>query len=325
VRALRSGKRVAILMSGRALRADGLEIAGRLAASTGVRLLAPQSVSRIERGAGRVPVDKVPYPVDIAIDHLHDIDVLILLGAKVPVAFFAYPGKPVRLVRDDCEIQTLAQPGDDVLHALAWLADEVGVKGPPRLASRGNATAGLPTGPLTADAIVLAVCQMMPENAIVCDEMISSGRRFFALSETAAPHDHLQIAGGSIGIGIPLATGAAVACPDRKVIGLQADGSGMYTIQGLWTQSRENLDVVTVVFANRTYAILHGEMRNVGVNQFGRNAARMLNIDEPALDWVALARGMGVEGARATSVEEFTTLFAAALSRRGPFLIEAVI
>ena len=267
----------------------------------------------------------MPYPVDQGVEHLADIDVLILLGTQVPVAFFAYPGKPGRLIRDDCEVQTLAKPGDDLVHALAWIADEVGAKEPPRLVKAGGLSDALQPGALMADSVGYAIAKLLPENAIVCDEAVSSGRKFFKLSENSAPHTYLQLTGGAIGVGIPMATGAAVACPDRKVIGLQADGSGMYTVQGLWTQARENLDIVTVVFANRSYAILHGEMRNVGVNDFGRNAARMLNLDEPFLDWVTMARGMGVEGGRAETMEEFETLFRAALGRKGPFLIEAVI
>jgi acetolactate synthase-1/2/3 large subunit len=326
-KAIRSGKRAALMLTGRALRADALEIAGRIAAATGVRLIAQQSNGRVERGVGRVPVTRVPYPVDQALEALRDIDVLIRIGGRVPVAFFAYPGKPGRLVREDCEVIELARVGQDLKGALAWLADDLGVRSdkPAPVVSSVSVADALPTGPLTEDAISLAVARMMPENAIICDESVSSGRRFFALSQNTVPHDYLQITGGSIGIGIPLAAGAAVACPDRKVIGLQADGSGMYTVQGLWTQARENLDVVTIVYANRAYAILQGEMRNVGVNDFGRNARRMLNLDEPALDWIAMARGMGVEAGRATTVEEFVRLFGGALSRRGPFLIEAVL
>jgi acetolactate synthase-1/2/3 large subunit len=243
------------------------------------------------------------------------------------VTFFAYPGKPGRLVRDDCEVIALAQIGQDLKGALAWLADELGVR-PDRPAPIVRSTAiadMLPQGRLTADAISLAVARMMPENAIICDESITSGRQFFALSQNSMPHDYLHITGGSIGIGIPLAAGAAIACPDRRVIDLQADGSGMYTVQGLWTQARENLDVTTVVFANRAYAVLQGEMRNVGVNEFGANAQRMLTLDEPALDWIAMAKGLGVEAGRATTVEEFVRFFEGALSRRGPFLIEAVL
>jgi acetolactate synthase-1/2/3 large subunit len=326
-KAVRSGKRAALMLTGRALRADALEIAGRIGAATGVRLVAQQSNGRVERGVGRVPVLRVPYPIDQALEALRDVDVLIRVGGRVPVAFFAYPGKPGRLVREDCEVIELARVGQDLKGALAWLADELGVRSdkPAPVVSSVSVADALPTGPLTEDAISLAVARMMPENAIICDESVSSGRRFFALSQNTVPHDYLQITGGSIGIGIPLAAGAAVACPDRKVIGLQADGSGMYTVQGLWTQARENLDVVTIVYANRAYAILQGEMRNVGVNDFGRNARRMLNLDEPALAWIAVARGMGVEAGRAATVEEFVRLFDGALSRRGPFLIEAVL
>ena len=249
---------------------------------------------------------------------LHDIDVLILVGARVPVAFFAYPGRPGRLVRDDCEVIELAQSGRTSGERSPGLRMNSGC-GPTgrRPSSRPPVEDTMPAGRLTGDAISLAVARMMPENAIICDEAITSGRRFFDLSQDSVPHDYLQITGGSIGIGIPLAAGAAVACPDRKVIGLQADGSGMYTVQGLWTQARENLDVVTVVFANRAYAILQGEMRNVGVNEFGRNAQRMLNIDEPALDWVASRRGWGSRPAAPRLSRNFLS------SSRPPFPIKA--
>lgn len=324
---LRSGKRVALLMTGRALRADALAIADRIASATGARLLMQTSNSRVERGAGRVCIDNVPYPVDMALAALADIDAMIVVGAKVPVAFFAYPGKPGLLVREDCAIVDLARPGDDLFEALAWLADELGIapNAPVRVSQGFADDEGFPSGALTSDAVALVVARMLPEGAIVCDESITAGAKFFALSRDAAAHDYLRITGGAIGIGIPLAAGAAVACPDRKVVGLQADGSGMYTVQGLWTQARENLDVVTVVFANRSYAILEGEMRNVGVNHFGRNARRMLTLDEPALDWVSMARGMGVEAGRAETVEDFIRVFDGALRQRGPFLIEAVV
>jgi acetolactate synthase-1/2/3 large subunit len=325
--AIRSSRRALLMLTGQALRADALEIAGRIAEATGLRLTAQAFNGRIERGVGRVPVARVPYPIDLALEMLRDVDVLILVGASVPVTFFAYPGKPGRLVRDDCEVIALAQIGQDLKGALAWLADELEVR-PDRPAPIVRSVAiadALPQGRLTADAITLAVARMMPENAIICDESITSGRQFFALSQNSMPHDYLHITGGSIGIGIPLAAGAAIACPDRRVIDLQADGSGMYTVQGLWTQARENLDVITVVFANRAYAVLQGEMRNVGVNEFGPNAQRMLTLDEPALDWIAMANGLGVEAGRATTVEEFVRFFEGALSRRGPFLIEAVL
>jgi acetolactate synthase-1/2/3 large subunit len=270
---------------------------------------------------------KVFYPVNQALEQLKDIDYLVLVGAQVPVGFFAYPGKPGRMIHDGCEVATLAAPGDDLPAAIVALADEMGATktAPAYIAPPRKEAPALPSGPLDAEKTCAIVAALLPENCIVCDESISSGRSFYYDCHSAPQHDYIQLTGGAIGEGIPLTIGAAVACPDRKVIGMQADGSGMYTVQGLWTQAREKLDIVTVVFANRTYQILHGEMRAVGVNDFGRNATLMLNLDEPALDWVMMARGMGVEAARATTAEEFASLFKAALGRKGPFLIEAAI
>ncbi|HEY0353485.1 MAG TPA: acetolactate synthase large subunit [Enterovirga sp.] len=326
VQAIRAGKRTALMMTGAALRADALGHAGRIAAATGVELWCQQSNGRVERGAGRVPVKRVPYPIDLALKALAHIEVMILVGAKAPVAFFAYPGKPSVVTAEGCEILRLAEPGEDLKGALAWIADElgVGINAAPIVADPIEKGA-LPDGALNADAIGIAVARMMPENAILVDESVTSGRRFFDISQGSAPHDFIQLTGGAIGHGIPLAVGVGVACPDRKVVALQADGSAMYTVQGLWTQARENLDVVTIVFANSAYAILQGEMRGVGVNEIGRNAQRMLDLDAPKLDWVSMAKGLGVEAARATTVAEFIRLFEGALSRRGPFLIEAVI
>jgi acetolactate synthase-1/2/3 large subunit len=321
------GARAALMMTGSSLREGPMAMAARICATTGCRMIGQMSNGRIERGAGRVALPKVPYPIDIALGQLKDIDLLVLIGAQVPVGFFAYPGKPGRLIHDGCIVTTLASPGDDLPGAIDALADELGATRaqPAFIAAPAEPGEGLPTGALDADKVCTIVATLLPENSIICDESVSSGRVFYQQCHRAPQHDYIQLTGGAIGEGIPLATGAAVACPDRKVIGMQADGSGMYTVQGLWTQARENLDIVTVVFANRTYQILHGEMRAVGVNDFGRNAKLMLNLDEPALDWVMMAKGMGVEAARATTAEEFTTLFKAALGRKGPFLIEAVI
>jgi len=318
--------RVGMVLSGAAAHADALRIAGQIAAAWSVHLFSEVLVARMERGAGRVAPGRIPYPIDMALEVLADIDVLILVGAPEPVAFFAYPGKPGRLVREDCKVLTLAAHGEDLKGALDALRDELGVKRSQVLPQVGTfPDEPAPSGKLTDDAVAVMVARALPENAIVCDEAITSARRFFALSAFSAPHDIIMNTGGAIGIGIPLATGAAVACPDRKVITLQADGSGMYAVQGLWTQAREELDVVTIIFANRTYAILHGEMRNVGVEEIGRNARRMLDLDQPSLDWVSLAKGMGVDAVRASTCEEFAACLDRALSQRGPFLIEAVI
>jgi acetolactate synthase-1/2/3 large subunit len=321
------GPRAALMMSGLSLRAGPMEMAARICAATGAKMFGQMSNGRIERGAGRVGLPKVFYPVDMALAQLEDIDLLILIGAQAPVGFFAYPGKPGPLTHEGCTITTLARPGDDLTGTIDALADELGATraAPAFIASAREDAGALPTGTLDADKVCTIVARLLPENSIVCDESVSSGRVFYQQCHSAPQHDYIQLTGGAIGEGIPLCVGAAVACPDRKVIGMQADGSGMYTVQGLWTQARENLDVVTVIFANRTYQILHGEMRAVGVNDFGRNAKLMLNLDEPALDWVSMAKGMGVEAARATTAEEFTRLFEGALGRKGPFLIEAVI
>jgi acetolactate synthase-1/2/3 large subunit len=318
--------RVGMVVRGLAAREDALAVAGQIAAGSDVRLFGEVLIARMQRGRGRVAPTRIPYPVDAATAMLRDVDVLVLVGAKEPVAFFAYPGKPGRLVRDDCQVLSLAAHGEDLKAALQALADELGIKPTQQITvATAFPDEATPVGKLTEDAIALSVARKLPDNAIVCDESVTSARRFFALSAYAAPHDYMMGTGGSIGGGIPMATGAAIACPDRKVINLEADGSGMYTVQGLWTQAREKLDVVTIVFSNRTYAILHGEMKNVGVNAVGENARRMLDLDHPALDWVALAKGMGVEAARADTCERFDALLDSALSRPGPFLIEAVI
>ena len=249
---------------------------------------------------------------------------MILIAANAPVGFFAYPGKPSSMLPEGCATFDLTEPGQDVAAAIAALADEVGVgEARPKLALRQRPD--MPAGALTKEAIAVALALHMPANAVVCDESVSSGRDFFRYTYGAEPHDFLQLTGGAIGIGLPLATGAAIACPDRKVVALQADGSGMYTVQALWTQACERLDVVTIIFANRRYQILHGELKNVGAGAPGENASRMLDLVDPALDWVGLAAAMGVEGARAESAEQFSDLLRAACGRKGPFLIEAMI
>jgi acetolactate synthase-1/2/3 large subunit len=325
VAAIRSGKRTTLMLSGVALRANALEVAGRIAKATGVRLLAQQSNARMERGAGRMDIERVPYPVEQALQALKDIEHLILVGAKAPVAFFAYPGKPGSMVPEACSVLQLADPADDLLHALQWLAEELGVSASVKPDVMELKRPALPTGALTPAAVATALAALMPENAIICDESVTSGRNLFQFTRTVPPHDYLQLTGGAIGEGLPMAAGAAIACPDRKVISLEADGSGMYTLQALWTQAREALDVVTIVFANRSYAILHAELRGVGAGVPGTNARRMLDLDQPALQWTQLAAGMGVASARATTAEEFCKALGAALSRKGPFLIEAVL
>src|SRR5207248_8165768 len=249
---------------------------------------------------------------------------IILVGAKMPVAFFAYPDKPSRLYPEGCRGHVLALPDQDLIAALEMLAEEVGAGAVP--APVVNEAPPAPaSGAIDSAALGASIGALLPENAIVADEAVTTGRAFFALTKAAAPHDWLSNMGGSIGLGMPLATGAAVACPDRKVVSLQADGSAMYTVQALWTQAREGLDITTVLFSNRTYQILKGELANVGAGNPGRKALDMLDLGRPDIDWVGVARGLGVPGARVTTMEEFNRRFADAVASPGPFLVEVVL
>ena len=322
---LRSGEPAALLMTGRALRARNLETAGRIAAATGARLLSQTSNARVERGAGRVAVDRVPYPIDWALKFLAGLRHVILVGAKAPVAFFAYPEKPSVLTPPDCLIHTLARPDQDLGAALETLADELGASDAIVPAEPLKRTAPPADGPITPETLAAALAAHLPENAIVVDESISVGRAFYGSLRNAPPHDWLQLTGGAIGDGLPMATGAAIACPDRPVLCLEGDGSAMYNVQSLWTQGRENLDVTTLIMNNRSYAILRGELANVGAQNVGPKAIEMLSLDRPDIDWMPLARSMGVEGFRATTIGELNRTLQACLAGRGPKLIDVVL
>ena len=326
-----NGENTVLLLAGIALRDEGLALASQIAAATGARLLTQQANARVARGLGRVMLDRVPYVVDRALEMFASTRRMILIGAKAPVGFFAYPGKPSSMLPGGCEVLAAALPDEDLLATLRELADQLGVG---HHSTYRNPVSGmvataraldLPHGLLTASSIARSVVALLPDQAIVCDESVSSGRDFFPMSYHAAPHDYLQLTGGAIGLGLPLATGAALGAPNRKVVTLQADGSAMYTVQALWTQAREKLDIVTIIFSNKRYAILHGELKDVGAGLPGANARRMLDLMEPALNWVQLAQAMGVESASAHSSEGFSDLLAAALKMDGPFLIEAHI
>jgi acetolactate synthase-1/2/3 large subunit len=323
-RLLRGGKRSGILMRGAALQANGLDAAGRVAEASGARLLCDTFAPRIARGAGRVAVERIPYFAEQIVEFLRDLELLLLVGAKPPVSFFAYPGKPSWCLPEKCEVHYLAQPHEDGAGALAALAEALGA---PREPSRRVALErpDLPSGKLDANSAGQVIGHFLPENAVVCDEAATSGAGAARFTAAAAPHDHLALTGGSIGQGLPLATGAAVACPDRKVVCLHGDGGAMYTLQALWTQARERLDVTTVIFANRSYAILNIELARVGGGPPGPRALSMFDLHDPTLDWTALARGMGVPAARVETAEAFAREFGDAMQQRGPRLIEVVL
>lgn len=321
---LRRGGRTLLLLGGGALSQKPLANAARIAAATGADVLTEVFNSRMERGAGIFSPERIPYPVDQALAALAPYRRIILAGATPPVAFFAYPGKPGVLSPPGCGIHHLATPEQDCAQALEDLAAALGAA-----AVKVNAAAPAPpaaaNGALTRDNIGACIARCIPDRAIVVDESQTTGFNFLSQTRAARPHDWLRNRGGSIGAGLPLATGAAIACPGRKVLALESDGSGMYTPQSLWTQARENLDVTTVIFANHEYALLRAELGNVGAPNPGRRAVDMLSLERPRIDWPALARGMGVDGCAVEDVKSLHRALAHGLSTDGPYLIEAVM
>lgn len=318
---IRSGEPVLVLAANRALRVDGLELLSKITDGDSVDLLAQMSNARVERGAGRVAIGRVKYPVDQAVEQLAKYRHLILVAAKEPVAFFAYPDKPSLLMAEGCQVHTLVEREENVIAALDGLVQELGA-GAKAVRVPEPKLPPIPTGGMDQDIIAAVIANLIPENAIISDESITTGRRFFTDTFTSKPHSWIQITGGAIGAGLPLATGAAIACPDRPVIALQADGSAMYTLQALWTQAREGSNTTTLIFSNRSYKILLGEMANVGVQNPGPKAMDMMELERPALDWVALAKGMGVDAGIATDAPELVKQMERGLACEGPYLIE---
>jgi acetolactate synthase-1/2/3 large subunit len=318
----RGGTGVVLLLGGEALSETGLALAHRIAAATGCRLMAQGSNAKIARGQGRASLDRVPYVVDVAVKVMADTKQLLLCGARKPVTFFAYPNKPQSSIPEDAEIHILARAEQDLIEALTRLADALHA---PKVAAPDNGPRPeVGRGALTPESVASTVGALMPEGAIIADESVTYGRGFFPNTKAAAHHDWLNVTGGAIGGGMPMATGAAIGAPGRRVINLQADGSAMYTVQALWTQAREKLDVTTVLLSNRKYQILIGELANVGANP-GRTAMDMLDLGNPDINWPKLANGMGVEAASTDSCDVFADLLASSLNRKGPFLIELLI
>jgi acetolactate synthase-1/2/3 large subunit len=319
-----SGKNEAILIRGTALKEQGLVAAGRIAAATGARLMCDTFAPRLQQGAGRVAVARIPYFAEQIVAFLTGVEDLILVGTKPPVTFFAYPGKPSWPVPEGCRIETLAHPHEDGVFALEALADALGAPKEPALVTQLMRPELPAAGKLDAFSAGRIIAHFLPEHAIVSDESATS-RAGLADLATSVPHDILSLTGGSIGSMLPVGTGAAIACPERKVVCLQGDGGAMYTLQALWTQAREGLDVTTVIFANRSYAILNIELMRVGATSRGPKALSMLDLHNPELDWIQLAQGMGVAASRAETREDFQAQWSSALKERGPRLIEAVI
>jgi len=322
---MKSGECTGLLLGGAALLEPGLRAAGQLAASTGVRVFADRNGARMERGQGTFAPQRVPYFPEPAEAALAGLKHLILVESLPPVSFFGYPGRRSTLAPEDCAVHVLAAIDENGTVALQELVHEFGASSV-SVPAQEMARPKLPRGAaLTLENIGLGLAEGMPEGSIVSDEMISAAEAILQNLAAARPFTHLPITGGSIGQGLPVALGAAVACPDRKVIALQADGSAMYTLQSLWTMAREGLNIVVVILANRRYRILEIESRRTGAGEIGPRANDMMDLGRPNLDWVKLAEGQGVSACRATSSDEFIALFHAAVSQTGPRLIEAVL
>jgi acetolactate synthase I/II/III large subunit len=322
--ALRGGEPALFLMSHAALRDSALEAAGRVAARCNARLASPSLFPRIERGAGRVAVDRLPYAVEQAGKYLQGVRHLILVGAREPVTFFGYPNTPSRLTPADARVLTLGAPEQDLADALARLADAVGATQPAKMQARQEIP--LPTGPLTPATLAQAVAGLLPEQCVVVDESLTGFAALWQATAGARPHDYLFYTGGAIGDGLPLAVGAAIACPERRVLTLHSDGGAAYNLQALWTQAREQLSVTTVIYANRAYRILEMEYAQAEAGRTpGPKAQRLMRLDRPALDWVQIAHGMGMPARRVQTADEFGAALEAYLEEPGPNLIEAMI
>lgn len=322
--ALRSGRAAALLLGGSALQARGLRAAERVRAATGVRVFADRNAARMTRGGDIPAVERIPYFPEQAQQLLAGFERLVLVEARPPVSFFGYPGIRSTLAPPGCAFDVLAADDQDGAGALEWLAEELGA-GP----AAGSASAQRPDLPrgelLTVEALARTVGALAPEGTIFSDESVSSSGQIWPHLAGAARHDHLPVTGGSIGQGLPVALGAALACPGRKVVALEADGSAMYTPQSLWTMVREGLDVTVVILANRRYRILEIEMQRTGAGTVGPRADRMIDLSHPAPDWIKLAEGFGVEAVRAATADEFIREFGAAMREQGPRLIEAML
>ncbi|HEU5151696.1 MAG TPA: acetolactate synthase large subunit [Iamia sp.] len=322
--ALRDGQPAGILVGGRVVRDEaGLVAAARAAEGGGAKLLCETFPAKLARGAGLPAVERLGYLAEFAEMQLAGLRHLVVVDTKEPVSFFAYPGKASVLVPEGCQVHRIDEGGVDPVAALTALADALGASAD--VARQAATRPDAPTGDLTAQTMAEALGHLLPEGAIVSDEGNTAGLFVAGATAGCAPHDWLTLTGGSIGQGMPVATGAAVAAPDRKVINLQADGSALYTIQSLWTQAREGLDVTTIILNNQSYAILNMELSRVGAGEPGPMALSMLDLTNPVTDFCAVAQGFGIPAERATDAEGFTAALERALAVPGPALVEAIL
>lgn len=322
---LRRGEPTLIILANKATRGLALERAGRVAAATGARLGSQFFTARIERGAGRVPIERIPYAVPQAQAFLKPFKHIVTVETTEPVAFFAYPGKPSLMKAEGTQVHTLVEADEDSALAFDLLLQALGAAAVQPL-RQPRVDTPVPSGALNPLSIAHALAAALPEDCILVDESLTTGRESMGHTLGALPHDLINNMGGSIGYATPVATGAALACPGRRVFCMVGDGSAMYTIQSLWTQAREGLDVTTIIFANNSYAILKAEYANMGAGQpgeaIGPKALAMIDIDRPRIDWLAMARSMGVPAVAVDTAEAFHAAMARSTRDSGPSLIE---
>ena len=324
-KALSSSTNAMLFIGGDFLDEESVTLAGKIATSANCRLATDTFVKRHRRGRGITKVEPIPYFAEMAEEHLKGIDVIVFIGTRPPVSFFAYPGKKSYLSPEEAQLIELSSPLQDGKYALNALND---LFGGTRIDKQliPNETIDMPTsGTLGPDNIGPIFAGLLPEETIVCDEAATSGFFVTPHAWNAKPIDWLALTGGSIGQGLPLATGAAIAAPDRPVVCLHGDGGAMYTVQALWTQARESLNVTNIIFSNRSYAILKVELDRVGALGTGDRAASMFSLDDPAISWPSLAQSLGVDGYTAATVEEFKKALSSSLASEGPSLIEVTI
>ncbi len=320
-RILKSGEPALLILANKATRGRALELAGKVAAGTGCRLGSQFFTARIERGAGRVPLERIPYAVAQATAFLGGFKHLITIETREPVAFFSYPDKPSLLKTAGTQVHALVETDEDSVAGLEMLVDALGLgKTAPKLQERVEAP--IPDGALNPISIAHALAAALPDNCILVDESLTTGRETMGYTVGARPHDLINNLGGSIGYGTPVATGTALACPDRRTFCMVGDGSAMYTIQSLWTQAREGLPVTTIIFANNSYAILKAEYANMGAGTPGPQALAMIDIDRPTIDWVAMAKSMGVPAVSVDNAGDFYREMTRSADAQGPVLIE---
>ena len=322
--AIKTGKKTALLLGGQALREPAMLAAARLAAHSGVKLFAETFPTRMERGAGLPYIERIAYLAELVGVQLADIEHLILVDAKAPVSFFAYPGKKSYLVPDKCTLHTLSAPDEDATASLNKLNERLGASAaePKRQAAQRP---DQPKGKLTAEKVCKAIGHLLPDEAIIVDEAITSGLMLPAMTAGAPRHDLITLTGGAIGQGLPNAVGAAIACPDRPVLALIGDGTAMYTIQALWTLAREQLNVTAIIFNNASYSVLNIELERVGAEEVGPKAKSQLDLQGPVINFAQMAQSMGVHGVRVDTAEDFNKALEYALTHPGPHLIEAIV